>query len=279
MKQRIYLVLVLFLAFAACGTKDVKEQATIIETASGKWEMVWNDEFDYQGLPDSTRWSFDTDGNAWEWGNYEQQWYTANRLENASVENGLLSIKAQKEDWETKQYTSARLRTLNKGDWKYGRIEVCAKMPKGKGTWAAIWMMPSEDKYGAWPKSGEIDIMEQVGSHPDTIFSTVHTGAFNHIINTQVGDTLPTLGATEKFHTYVLEWEEHELRSYVDDQLYFTFTNNGEGSDAWPFDQKFHLLLNLAIGGSLGGEIDDSLLPHEYQIDYVRVYKKVQEVK
>lgn len=276
MKKIIYIILATALTFSACNTKSTEKETTVIETASGKWEMLWNDEFDYQGLPDSTKWSFDTEGNAWEWGNYEQQWYTAYRTENAYVNNGILSIKAQKEEWESKQYTSVRLRTLNKGDWKYGRIEVSAKMPRGKGTWSAIWMMPSEDKYGKWPHSGEIDIMEQVGSHPDTIFSTVHTGAFNHIINTQVGDTLSVAGATEKFHTYVLEWEEQELRSYVDDIQYFTFKNNGEGSEAWPFDQKFHLLLNLAIGGSLGGEIDDSLFPHEYQIDYVRIYKKLQ---
>ncbi len=137
-------------------------------------------------------------------------------------------------------------------------------------------MLPTDVVYGEWPYSGEIDIMEHVGHAPDSVFSTVHTLHYNHLEGTQVSGTLFDTTLTEEFHVYVLEWEEEELRSYVDDRLYFTFRKNDTGFEAWPFNQSFHLLLNLAIGGNLGGieGVDDTLFPHRYVIDYVRVYKK-----
>lgn len=258
----------------ACQSK--KNNPDVLETPTGKWELVWQDEFDYTGLPDSTKWSFDIDGNSWRWGNNEDQWYTEDRPENAYVSDGILTITANVENWEDREYTSARLRTLAKGDWKYGRIEVSAQVPSGKGTWSAIWMLPSDQEYGGWPQSGEIDIMEYVGRDPGTLFSTVHTGSFNHIKNTQVGDTIIVPDITTKFHTYVLEWEENEMRSYIDGSLYFTFKKVEGGSDAWPFDRPFHLLINLAIGGNLGGEVDKTLFPQKMLVDYVRVYRKIE---
>lgn len=253
--------------------KDPKKE--IIETAHGKWELIWNDEFDYTGLPDSSRWSFDVDGNSWQWGNNEDQWYTDYRKENAYVSDGVLTITANLENWEDKKYTSARLRTIGKGDWKYGRIEVSAKPPAGQGTWSAIWMLPSDTLYGRWPRGGEIDIMEYVGRDPETLFSTVHTGKFNHMVNTQVGDTIIMSDLNTRFHTYALEWDDNQIRSFVDDSLYFTFNKVDDSIEAWPFNQPFHLLINLAIGGTLGGEVDDSVFPQKLLIDYVRVYQKV----
>lgn len=240
-----------------------------------KWRMVWADEFNYTGLPDAKKWNYDTVGNSYGWGNNEKQWYTVANKNNAFVNNGTLKITARKEPTGNKDYSSARLTTKNKGDWKYGKIEVRAKLPTGNGTWPAIWMLPTDWKYGRWPNSGEIDIMEHVGSDPDTILSTSHTEAFNHMIGTQVGKTyyLPT--ATTSFNTYTLEWDKDEWRSYVNGNLYFTYKNNGEGAAAWPYDERFHLILNLAIGGGLGGKkgIDDSKFPHVLEIDYVRVYE------
>ena len=203
----------------------------------GGWKLIWSEEFDYTGFPDSTKWSYDTEGNS---------------------------------------YTSARLITKGKGDWLYGRFEIRAKLPTGRGTWPAIWMLPTDWEYGDWPKSGEIDIMENVGYDPDTIVGSSHTEKYNHAIGTQKNAKIACPDCYKAFHVYALEWEEDEYRLYVDDQLYFTFKNEGTGYEVWPYDKRFHILLNLAIGGNWGGQkgIDDSLFPHVFEIDYVRVYKK-----
>lgn len=240
-----------------------------------KWKLVWSDEFNYAGLPDAKKWTFDTHGNSYGWGNNEAQWYTDKEQKNANVANGILRIAALKENKGGKKYTSARLVTKDKGDWTYCRVDVCAKLPTGRGTWPAIWMLSSDFKYGDWPNSGEIDIMEHVGFSPDTVLSTVHTGAYNHIKGTQVGKSTYAPDATKGFHVYSTEWDENEVRSYIDGIQYFAFKNQNKTSAEWPYDQNFHLILNLAIGGGLGGKkgIDDSQFPHYFDIDYVRVYK------
>lgn len=240
------------------------------------WTMVWNDEFDYTGLPDPAKWSFDTEGNAWDWGNNEAQYYTAERKENVWVSDGVLRITALKEKMGGKEYTSGRIRSMGKGDWLYGRFEARAKLPTGRGVWSAFWMMPTDSEYGGWPRSGEIDIMENVGYDPETIVANAHTQKYNHSIGTDVSGRVRCTDCSDTFHIYALEWEPGELRIYLDDQLYYTYKDEGSGPDAWPFDKRFHLLLNLAIGGNWGGQqgIDDTLFPHVYEIDYVRVYRK-----
>ena len=243
--------------------------------AQRHWKMVWSDEFNYYGLPNERKWNYDTIGNSYGWGNNEAQWYTYANTRNAFVSNGTLKIKAIRENIRGKKYSSARLTTKNKGDWKYGKIEVKAKLPAGNGTWPAIWMLPTDWVYGEWPDSGEIDIMEHVGSDPDSVLSTSHSRSYNHMIGTQKGNTIYLPTATKQFHVYTLEWDENEWRSYVDGKKYFTYKNDGTGSGVWPYDQRFHLILNLAIGGGLGGRkgIDDNLFPHVFEIDYVRVYQ------
>ena len=242
----------------------------------GGWKLIWSEEFDYTGFPDSTKWSYDTEGNVYQWGNNEAQYYTSGRKENAWVSDGVLRITALKEPMEGRSYTSARLITKGKGDWLYGRFEIRAKLPTGRGTWPAIWMLPTDWEYGDWPKSGEIDIMENVGYDPDTIVGSSHTEQYTHAIGTQKNAKIACTDCYKAFHVYALEWEEDEYRLYVDDQLYFTFKNEGTGYEVWPYDKRFHILLNLAIGGNWGGQkgIDDSLFPHVFEIDYVRVYKK-----
>lgn len=239
------------------------------------WKLVWSDEFNKSGLPNTNKWNYDTIGNSYGWGNGEKQWYTVANKKNAWANKGTLKITARHEKINGKDYSSARLTTKHKGDWKYGKVVVRAKLPTGRGTWPAIWMMPTSPTYGEWPKSGEIDIMEHVGFEPDTVLSTSHTEAYNHMIGTQKGKKFYLPTATTAFHTYTLEWDADEWRSYVDGKLYFTFKNEKSGSAAWPFDQPFHLILNLAIGGGLGGQkgIDDNLFPHVLEIDYVRVYE------
>lgn len=240
------------------------------------YQLVWNDEFDYSGLPDSNRWSFDFEGNAWKWGNNEAQFYTVGRNENATVMNGKLFITAINEKTEGCEYSSARLVTKGKGDWLFGRIEVNAKLPEGRGLWPAIWMLPSDNAYGGWPKSGEIDIMENVGFMPDTILASVHTGSFNHMIQTQKSDTIVISDCYDSFHVYAIEWDPEQIRMFVDDECYFTFNNQHKSSGEWPFDKPFHLLLNVAVGGNWGGMkgIDNSIFPQSMVIDYVRIWQK-----
>lgn len=264
-KSWVLLISVMVANFVASGQTD-----------SRKWQLVWQDEFSYTGLPDSTRWNYDTRGNEYGWGNNEKQWYNVANIRNTEVNNGTLKIRAFKDSAGNKAYSSGRITTLHKGDWKYGKVEVRAKLPKGNGTWPAIWMLSTHNGYGGWPASGEIDIMEHVGYKPDSVFATAHTKDFNHVKKTQVGikTYLPT--ATTDFHVYGLEWEEDEYRCYVDGFHYFTFKNNKTGVGAWPFDQPFYLILNLAIGGGLGGKmgIDDSKFPHVFEVDYVRIYQQ-----
>lgn len=237
--------------------------------------LVWSDEFDYNGLPDPQKWSYDTQGNSSGWGNNEKQFYTSGRLQNSEVKGGVLTINAIKEDFSGFKYTSARLVTKGKGDWLYGRIEVKAKLPDGRGMWPAIWMLPTDWAYGGWPASGEIDIMENVGYDPYVILATAHTEAYNHVKGTQKSGKKTVTDCYTDFHVYALEWEATEYRAYIDDTLIFTFKNEGTGYKVWPFDKRFHLLLNVAVGGNWGGAqgIDDTIFPRSMVIDYVRVYQ------
>ncbi|TDO01217.1 family 16 glycosylhydrolase [Sunxiuqinia elliptica] len=268
-----FLLFVFVLVGVSCGQVDQKK--------ADQYELVWADEFDYVGLPDSLKWSYDTEGNDWGWGNQEEQFYTKRRLANAEVKNGRLYITAIKENYKDRKFTSARLVTKGKGDWLYGKVEVSAKLPQGRGLWPAIWMLPTDWKYGGWPASGEIDIMENVGFMPDTILASVHTKSYHHSIGTQRSDTLTIPSCYDEFHTYQLEWEPDELRAYIDGQHFFTFQNEGTGTDAWPFDQRFHLLLNIAVGGTWGGAhgIDSMIFPRSMEVDYVRVYQKQTRFK
>lgn len=240
------------------------------------YTLVWNDEFSNDGLPDSDKWDYDTGDHGW--GNNELQDYTASDTETARIEDGNLVITASLiETPSRKIYRSARLVTRGKQAWKYGRFEIRAKLPGGTGTWAAFWMLPDEWNYGngGWPDNGEIDILEYVGYNPNTVFGTVHTSARNHVQNTEVGEEAIVPEAEEEFHVYALEWNEDSLSVFVDDRKYFTYHNEGKGWEYWPFDKKFHIILNLAIGGNWGGRegVDDSIFPVEYVIDYVRVYQ------
>lgn len=242
------------------------------EVSYDELTLVWEDEFNYNGLPDQEKWSYDVGGHGW--GNGEKQFYTKNRPANARVEDGKLYITARKEEYEDNQYTSARLVTKNKGDWLYKRIEVRAKLPRGRGTWPAIWMLPTEFNYGAWPSSGEIDIMEHVGFDQNTIHGTVHTKSFNHTIGTQKGKAINLEEVSDKFHTYSIEWYPNKIMFFVDDIHYYTFKNEMQSWREWPFDKPFHLILNIAVGGGWGGlkGIDENIWPQTMEVEYVRVY-------
>jgi beta-glucanase (GH16 family) len=241
--------------------------------AHGQYKLAWSDEFNYTGLPDSTKWSYDVGGNGW--GNKELEYYTKADTNNAVVHQGYLYITARKQQKDNNPYTSARLVSKGKGDWLYGRIEVRAKLPAGRGLWPAIWMLPTDWKYGGWPASGEIDIMENVGFMPDSIFGSIHTKSFNHVIHTQKTKGLFLNDLYTAFHIYTVEWDPNEIRFFVDGNKYTSFQNTGKGFAEWPFDQRFHLLLNIAVGGGWGGQkgVDDSIFPRSMIVDYVRVYQ------
>ena len=241
-------------------------------------QLVWSDEFNYTGLPDSSKWDYDRARGCPDlcgWGNNEWQYYTWNRKENARVEDGHLIIEARKENYRDANFTSARLVTRNKGDWKYGRIEVRAQLPSGMGLWPAIWMLPTEKKYGIWPKSGEIDIAESVGYSADSVYQTIHTGAYNGMIGTQKVSLVPLKGMYNSFHTYSIEWTAQSILFMIDGISYQLFKSTPQDTDKWPFDQLFHLVLNVAVGGNFGGKmgVDESIFPRQMKIDYVRIYQ------
>ena len=265
-------------AFFVCAQTSAKPP---LET-SGPWRLVWSDEFDYVGLPDPSKWDYEVGGEGW--GNNEQQYYTLRRKENARVENGKLIIEARQERWTGRDYTSARLVSKGRGDWTYGRFEARAKLPSGRGTWPAIWMMPSLNSYGkGWPDNGEIDLMEHVGFDPNVVHATVHTRKYYHSIGTQKTDKITVPSATSDYNVYAIEWTPDEIRWYVNDNHYFTFknerlTNANADFRQWPFDKPFYLILNIAVGGAWGGQrgIDKSIWPQRLEVDYVRVYESAR---
>jgi len=238
---------------------------------------VWADEFDYEGLPDEDKWGYDVGSGGNGWGNNELQFYTEKRIENIRVGDGLLTITAINEEHEGLAYTSARLVSRGKADFLYGRFEVRAKVPQGVGTWPAVWMLPTDWKYGGWPASGEIDILEHVGYDQDVVHISVHTEAYNHVIGTQKTSTKKIENATTDFHRYRVDWTPAYIRGYVDDVQIFNFQNEGKGYKVWPFDQQFHWLINLAVGGNWGGQkgVDKTAFPARMEVDYVRVYPLV----
>lgn len=271
------------LCLSACATQgttlssDFKDGLTLPDG----YRLVWADEFDNTGLPDAAKWNYDTARNKDGWWNEERQYYSAGRAENARTEKGHLFIEARNDgdaltsfsDYGGQSYSSARLFTKGKASWKYGYFETRAKLPCGRGLWPAIWTLPEDP--GQWPDSGEIDIMEYVGHDPETFHATVHTGDYNHIKNTQKGDTITVETACSDFHTHSLLWTPDAIVVAVDGRPYFRYKNDGKGSGSWPFDRPHHIILNIAVGGTWGGQkgIDASAFPAQMEVDYVRVYQ------
>ncbi len=241
-------------------------------------KLVWSDEFSTTGAPDTTRWNYDLgDGcpNVCGWGNNELEYYT-NEPKNVRIENDKLIIEAHKDSVGGKGFTSTRIVSKFKGDWRYGRIEVKAKLPRGKGTWPAIWMLSTEWKYGGWPASGEIDIMEHVGFDPGVVHGTIHTESYNHNKKTQKEGKITVADVQDTFHVYAIDWSENKMDFYVDEKLYHSVIKGTNDSyKEWPFDQKYHLIMNLAVGGFWGGMqgVDESIWPQKMEVDYVRVYQ------
>jgi beta-glucanase (GH16 family) len=257
------------LACAQGGGTPSAVSASPPQAATG-WSLVFSDEFDTPGALDPAKWGYELGYIA----NDEKQYYTS-RSENVRAEAGSLVIEARKEAYQGYAYTSARVVTRGRFELLYGRVEVRAKLPTGRGAWPAIWMLGTNIDQAGWPACGEIDIMENVGFDPLRIHASVHTAAYNHTIGTHKTASVATANPADDFHVYSMEWHADRIEAFVDGQKYFSFRNEGTGSRSWPFDKPQYLLINLAIGGSWGGRqgIDETLFPKRYLVDYVRIYQ------
>lgn len=271
-------------AAGAAEKQDAKGKPPKADTQRKGWKLVWSDEFDTPGAPDPNKWDYEVGFVR----NSEKQYYTRARKENARVENGVLVITGRKErfrnprgragskDWrraEFAEYTAASLITRGKAAWRYGRIEVRAKLPQGKGVWPAIWMLGTNITKIGWPRCGEIDIMEFVGHTPNVVHGTMHYSKGGR--HRSKGGRIKTDRPFDDFHVYAVEWFADRMDVYFDETKYFTFpldeaTEKGDNC----FRKPHYLLINLALGGSWGRAIDDRILPQKYLIDYVRVYER-----
>jgi beta-glucanase (GH16 family) len=274
----------LVLVATSCTDEDpevVSLPASAYAIKDSAWQFettpAFSDEFDGSGRPDPTKWTYDVGGSGW--GNNELQYYTAG--DNCDIANGKLTITARKEDRENSKYTSSRMVTRGLADFTYGRFEARMKLPVGRGTWPAFWMLPTDRAYGEWPRSGEIDIMEHVGYDPNVVHISTHCEAFYFKLGNQKSSKLRVPTAQSDFHNYRVDWTPYSVRGYIDSVNIFEYTNPSQGSSKWPFDKRFHMLLNIAIGGDWGGAskinndngVDNSIFPAKLEVDYVRVYK------
>ena len=256
--------------------------------AQNKWKLVWSEEFNYTGLPDPAKWSYEEGYLR----NNESQYYTRDRLENARVEGGHLIIEGRKDNFPnpnydakgkgpatqpTLPYTAASIHTQGKSSWLYGRIEVRAKLPQGKGVWPAAWMLGDNINDVGWPRCGEIDIMEFVGHSPEVVHGTLHWGkSWRPEEKKASGTAFKTSRPVDDFHVYAVEWFADRLDFYFDDTKFHTVTADEviKSSGENPFSKPQYLILNLALGGDWGKEIDDANLPQKFYVDYVRVYQQ-----
>jgi beta-glucanase (GH16 family) len=234
---------------------------------------TWADEFNIDGAPDATKWNYDIGTgcpNLCGWGNNEAQYYTS-RADNVIVTNGVLKITAKKESYQGSQYTSAKIFTKGKFDFKYGIIEIRAKLPIGAGTWPAIWTLGSNISSVGWPSCGEIDIMEHAGNRQGTIQSAMHTPSSNG--NTVNKGSQFLSDVSTEFHVYKVQWTSEKMVFSVDDVIHYTYNPATKNSSTWPFDANQYLILNVAMGGSFGGPIGPNFVESTMEIDYVRVYQ------
>ncbi|SFU30412.1 Glycosyl hydrolases family 16 [Pustulibacterium marinum] len=229
--------------------------------------LVWSDEFDVDGAPNADNWSYNLGTGDSGWGNNEQQYYTDDS-DNISVADGVLKITAKAESFMGSNYTSARIVSENKFDFTYGKVEFRAKLPQGAGTWPALWMLGSDYATNTWPGCGEIDVMEHVGNDQNTIHGTLHYPG-NSGGNANTGSTTVS-DASEAFHVYSVIWSPDSIRFFVDDQEAFHTVAN---SDALPFNSDFFIIMNVAMGGNFGGDIDPAFTESSMEVDYVRVYQ------
>jgi beta-glucanase (GH16 family) len=236
------------------------------------YKLLWQDNFDQDGFLDPDIWTIETGGSGF--GNNEAQFYT-NQEKNIFVKDHMLHIQAHKENYENRNYTSGKLVTYQKKHIKYGRIEVEAKLPKGKGTWPAIWLLGENKKETGWPLCGEIDLIEHIGRRPGQFHFSLHTKSFNHKNNNHLTYVYEDLSLLDGFQVFSIEWDEKQISFYINNRQMATFKKSKNATvEDWPYDQPFYLIINLAIGGHWGGDIDDNIFPVELNIKSVKVYER-----
>lgn len=237
-----------------------------------EYELIWEDDFLFNGPPSSSKWSYDIGTGNNGWGNGESQYYT-DRTNNTFIENGILNIVAKREAFANSQFTSGRIKTQDKFEFTYGKVEILAKLPTGGGTWPALWMLGANFDVVSWPACGEIDIMEHVGNDQDRISSALHSpSSFGGTINT---NSLVVNGVSEEFHLYEVEWTDESIRFSVDGSNFYTYNPDNKNPENWPFNKDFFLIFNVAMGGGLGGDIDPQFNESVMQVDYVKVYQAI----
>ena len=279
----ILCVFLLALSFTSCDEQEEVAGCRFPDDLGASYNLVWSDEFDGDSVDDS-KWGYDLgDGcqisaDLCGWGNNELQYYT-DREENVSVSDGILTLTARKETplyLGQHEYTSTRMLTKNKGDWRYGRVDVRARLPIGQGLWPAIWMLPTDNVYGGWPRSGEIDIMEYLGNEPNRVFGTIHYGHDFWRFTSEYFDKQAGPNFHEEFHVFSTIWNEDCIQMMVDGVPFGSpFSRSTTLPTTWPFDQDFHLIMNIAVGGNLPGNPDASTqFPQTMEVDYVRVFQE-----
>jgi beta-glucanase (GH16 family) len=232
-----------------------------------KLKLVWSDEFKSDGKPDSTNWTYDLGNGSDGWGNHEEQFYTKS-ADNVYVKDGRLIIEAKKKEG---QWTSARVKSQGKKNFKYGKIVFRAKLPHGQGTWPALWMLGEAVTSAGWPACGEIDIMEHVGRNPTVVQSALHTpSSFGDTVN-KGQETVATFDS--EFHNYEASWTAEKIDFSIDDKVFYTYKPSQRDKSTWPFDSNFFMIMNVAIGGSFGGIVDPALDHARMEVEYVRVYE------
>lgn len=270
----LLMIMALAAACIQCGSAGASNESPAVSVPAGFSKLVFSDEFNYTGAPDSTKWTYEEGFVR----NGEMQYYTKGG--NSFCDGSKLIIEARPENTvingDSVRVTSASLTTQGKNAWQESFVEVRAKIPSFRGSWPAIWMMPEESLYGDWPKSGEIDILEHVGYEPENIHFAAHSERYNHMRGEQKNHVQPAPEATDGFHTYGLERKADKIIWYFDGQKCFELSKEKDADwTSWPFNSDFYLILNLAVGGGWGGlkGVDMTALPARYEIDYVRVFE------
>ena len=267
MNLNIKSILSLALVFVMFSCSENSKQTVVTKT-----NLVKSEEFNTDGAPDPSMWSFNIGTGSNGWGNNELQYYT-DRPQNIKVENGVLKITARREQYMGSSYTSARIISKGKYEKKYGRIEARIKLPRGKGLWPAFWMLGANSDTVIWPQCGEIDIMEYLGNSPTKIFGTVHGPGYSAGESISKNFFLSNSRFDTDFHIFGIEWDENRVNFYVDDMLYHSVTPEDVPGE-WVFNQSFYMILNVAVGGNLPGAPNgETPFPQEMLVDYIRVYE------
>ena len=266
MKQVLASLVILFSCITTLSFGNTLILSDTLKSTKKEMKLFWSEEFDKSGAPDSTKWMYNIGNGPDGWGNQELEYYT-DRIQNAYVENGVLKVKAIKENYEGRGYTSARMLTKGKFEFMYGTVEIRAKVPAAVGTWPAVWMMGGDFENVGWPACGEIDILEHRGSDLNKIVSALHypgrAGGNCNMNSTTISN------ASTEFHTYRAEWTKSSIQVFVDGKLFHSVPLTPE----MPYHKNFFFLVNLAIGGGFGGPVDPAFTSSTFEVDYIRVYK------